>query len=58
MTQDAAVRTGRRSGIVRMEFQPIVDTARGTVVGYESLARFSGPPHTTPDRWFAVARAA
>ena len=41
-----------------MDFQPIVDTARGTVVGYESLARFSGPPHATPDRWFAVARAA
>ena len=41
-----------------MNFQPIIDTARGTVVGYESLARFSGPPHATPDRWFAVARAA
>ena len=41
-----------------MDFQPIVDTARGTVVGYEALARFSGPPHATPDRWFAVARAA
>lgn len=38
-----------------MDFQPIVDTARGTVAGYESLARFSGPPHATPDRWFAAA---
>ncbi len=58
MTQDAAVQACRRPGSVRMNFQPIVDTARGTVVGYESLARFSGPPHATPDRWFAVARAA
>ena len=58
MTQDAAVRACRRPGVLRMDFQPIVDTARGTVVGYESLARFSGPPHATPDRWFAVARAA
>jgi EAL domain-containing protein (putative c-di-GMP-specific phosphodiesterase class I) len=41
-----------------MDFQPVVDIARGTVVGYESLARFSGPPHATPDRWFAAAHAA
>ena len=41
-----------------MAFQPIVDTARGTVAGYESLARFSGPPEVTPDRWFALARSA
>ena len=41
-----------------MHYQPILDTARGTVVGYESLARFGGPPHVTPDRWFTAARAA
>jgi EAL domain-containing protein (putative c-di-GMP-specific phosphodiesterase class I) len=58
MTQDVIVRACRRPGVLSMQFQPIIDTARGTVVGYESLARFSGPPHTTPDRWFAVARAA
>lgn len=58
MTQDAAVRACHGSGVLRMDFQPIIDTARGTVVGYESLARFSGPPHATPDRWFTVARAA
>jgi EAL domain-containing protein (putative c-di-GMP-specific phosphodiesterase class I) len=58
MTQDAAVRACRRPGVLSMDFQPIIDTARGTVVGYESLARFGGPPHATPDRWFAVARAA
>jgi EAL domain-containing protein (putative c-di-GMP-specific phosphodiesterase class I) len=58
MTQDAAVKACHRPGVLRMDFQPILDTARGTVVGYEALARFSGPPHATPDRWFAVARAA
>lgn len=58
MAQDVIVRACRRPGVLSMQFQPIIDTARGTVVGYESLARFSGPPHTTPDRWFAVARAA
>jgi EAL domain-containing protein (putative c-di-GMP-specific phosphodiesterase class I) len=57
MTQDAAVRACLRPGVLRMDFQPIVDTVRGTVAGYESLARFSGPPHATPDRWFAVAHA-
>ena len=58
MIQDAAVEAWRPPGILRMDFQPIVDTARGTVVGYESLARFSGPPNATPDCWFALARAA
>ena len=58
MTQDAAVRACHRPGVLRMDFQPIIDTARGTVVGYEALARFTGPPHAPPDRWFAVARAA
>jgi EAL domain-containing protein (putative c-di-GMP-specific phosphodiesterase class I) len=57
--QDAAVRAACGGpGVLRMQFQPIIDTARGTVAGYESLARFGGPPHATPDRWFAVARAA
>ena len=58
MTQDAAVRACLRPGVLRMAFQPIVDTARGTVAGYEALARFNGPPNATPDRWFACARAA
>lgn len=58
MTQDAAVHARRRPGVLRMNFQPIIDTSRGTVVGYESLARFSGPPEATPDRWFALAHAA
>ncbi|WP_370326234.1 EAL domain-containing protein [Euzebya sp.] len=32
--------------------QPIVDLVRGSVVGYEVLSRFGGPP---PDAWFAAA---
>ena len=40
---------------IGMVFQPIVDLAQGTVVGYEALARFTGPPAATPDRWFAAA---
>jgi EAL domain-containing protein (putative c-di-GMP-specific phosphodiesterase class I) len=58
MTQDAAVHADRRAGVLRMNFQPIIDTARGTVAGYESLARFGGPPHASPEHWFAVAHAA
>ena len=58
MIQDAAVQAWRPPGMLRMDFQPIVDTDRGTVVGYESLARFSGPPDAGPDCWFALARAA
>jgi EAL domain-containing protein (putative c-di-GMP-specific phosphodiesterase class I) len=40
---------------VALVFQPIVDLARSTVVGYESLARFSGPRRIGPDVWFAAA---
>lgn len=41
----------------RMVFQPVVDLVRGTVVGYEALSRFTGPPRQSPDRWFAAAAA-
>ena len=58
MRQDAAVKAWRPPGILRMNFQPIIDTARGTVAGYESLARFGGPQDATPDCWFALAHAA
>lgn len=37
-------------------YQPIVDTARGTVVGYEALARFPGYAEKNPEVWFAAAR--
>ncbi|MEC5182093.1 EAL domain-containing protein [Arthrobacter sp. CG_A4] len=38
-------------------YQPIVDTSRGTVVGYEALARFPGFDEKNPEVWFAAARA-
>jgi EAL domain-containing protein (putative c-di-GMP-specific phosphodiesterase class I) len=37
-------------------FQPIVDTRRGTIVGYEALARFDGYGESDPEAWFAAAR--
>ena len=43
-------------GAIAIACQPIVDLSRGTVVGYEALARFTGPPAAPPDRWFAEAR--
>jgi EAL domain-containing protein (putative c-di-GMP-specific phosphodiesterase class I) len=39
-------------------FQPIVDTARGTVVGFEGLARFETPDQVGVEELFAEARAA
>ena len=38
-------------------FQPIVDLARATVVGYEALARFGDPRQTNPEEWFRAARS-
>lgn len=38
-------------------YQPIVDTSRGTVVGYEALARFPGFTEKNPEVWFAAARS-
>jgi len=35
--------------------QPIIDLKSGGVAGVEALARFAGPPHQGPDRWFAEA---
>ncbi|MDQ0736075.1 EAL domain-containing protein [Arthrobacter agilis] len=43
---------------VASAYQPIVDTARGTVVGYEALARFPGFEEQDPEVWFARARRA
>jgi EAL domain-containing protein (putative c-di-GMP-specific phosphodiesterase class I) len=42
----------RRIGV---HFQPIVDLQRGTVAGFEALARFRTQPAHGPDRWFAAA---
>jgi EAL domain-containing protein (putative c-di-GMP-specific phosphodiesterase class I) len=41
---------------VTAAFQPIVDVARGTVVGYEALARFEHRAVTNPEDWFEAAR--
>lgn len=38
-----------------VHLQPIVDLHRGSVAGYEALARFPGPPSAPPDRWFLEA---
>lgn len=38
-----------------LHLQPVVDLRTGEAVGFEALARFSGPPDATPDVWFAAA---
>lgn len=38
-------------------YQPIYDTARDTVAGFEALSRFSDGPARTPDVWFGEANA-
>lgn len=43
-------------GVVSSVYQPIVDLARGTTVGYEALARFAGFAERNPEKWFAAAR--
>lgn len=48
-----AVCQGHGSGTA---YQPIVDTARGSIVGYEALARFPGYEQKNPEMWFAAAR--
>jgi EAL domain-containing protein (putative c-di-GMP-specific phosphodiesterase class I)/AmiR/NasT family two-component response regulator len=40
---------------LNLVFQPIVDLVDGAIVGAEALSRFVGPPHQTPDVWFAEA---
>ena len=43
-------------GVLRSEFQPVVDLARASVVGYEALARFDAPVRS-PLPWFEAAQA-
>lgn len=40
---------------LRIVYQPIVDLVTAAAVGYEALARFSGPPVAGPAEWFAAA---
>lgn len=43
---------------VTSAYQPIIDTARGTIVGYEALVRFPGHAEKNPEAWFDAARRA
>lgn len=43
---------------VRMFFQPITDLDTGSVIGFESLARFDSPSERTTVSWFDEASAA
>jgi EAL domain-containing protein (putative c-di-GMP-specific phosphodiesterase class I) len=40
-----------------MVYQPIKDIDSGSLVGFESLARFSAKPERSPDVWFSEAAA-
>ena len=53
----AAVRAVLCDDALQMVFQPVFDVADGSVRGLEALARFSGDPVRSPDRWFADAFA-
>jgi EAL domain-containing protein (putative c-di-GMP-specific phosphodiesterase class I)/CheY-like chemotaxis protein len=55
--QLARIDTAMADDGLKMVFQPIVELEGSRVVGYEALARFSGPPHRAPDEWFAEADA-
>jgi len=41
-----------------MVYQPVLSLTTASVVSVEALARFHGPPHQSPDRWFADAAVA
>lgn len=53
----ALERVLRGEAAFTFHYQPLVDIVHGTAVGYEALARFTGPPSWSPDRWFAAAEA-
>ena len=52
---EALARVLADPSLVHPVFQPIIDLKRGMACGYELLARFSGPPHESPEAWFSAA---
>lgn len=54
----ARIRGFVRGDGMRMVFQPIADLDSGSVIGFESLARFDAPPPRSPAAWFDDAQAA
>lgn len=42
---------------LKVVYQPVLDVASETVVGYEALARFAMEPVRTPDVWFGEAHS-
>ncbi|MCU1429060.1 MAG: hypothetical protein JWL83_3060 [Actinomycetia bacterium] len=53
--ETAIERLIEEEGALRAVFQPIVRISDGTIIGYEALARMSGPPDLPPDRWLELA---
>jgi CheY-like chemotaxis protein len=54
---ESAVREVLDTGAITPVFQPVVDLASGTQVGFEALARFTEPHPSGPAGWFADAFA-
>ncbi len=44
-----------REDTLNIVYQPIYDLEKGTITGFESLARFAPTPARSPDRWFSDA---
>lgn len=49
------IRDALDAGAVTMLFQPIFDVTTSSIVGFESLARFSQLPQRPPNEWFTEA---
>jgi EAL domain-containing protein (putative c-di-GMP-specific phosphodiesterase class I)/DNA-binding NarL/FixJ family response regulator len=53
----ARVRQALQPGGLEIVFQPIVELATRTTIGFEALTRFPQSPLRPPDEWFADAKA-
>jgi EAL domain-containing protein (putative c-di-GMP-specific phosphodiesterase class I) len=54
----ARIRSVIENGEMSMVYQPICQVKDRRPIGFEALARFSGAPSRTPDKWFAEAAEA